>query len=384
MSTARELHTRAMDLAEAAHAAFREGLGSKAEQLFEEAFEKEQEAALRLADRLDAEPTRSVLYRSAATLALRCNRLRDAERLIASALTGEPPPAIAEELRDLLEQVYFKRHLDVRGVVMAPGEFQMSIAGKAVGAEWALSDAFVERVKTTEKLIYRTAERILGIAFRDRGSADKAIRENFTLFLSPLRPGSLSVTFKLGHQKQPLLPGLENLSDEDYATEVVDEVVECLQLVNDANESALRERIEDETYYRNFVALAKQIAPDGEDVRQVGFTVIRGNTEKRVALRRVQEEITPLGIGPSRPAPVVKRSELVTVKGRLLFADHRKTEKGRIELVSTEDPPKTYKVIVPEGMMSDIVRPLWEDTVAVTGRRTRRGIVLDDIRAANE
>jgi len=33
--------------------------------------------------------------------------LRDAERLIAVALSGDPPAEIAEELRDLLEQVYF-------------------------------------------------------------------------------------------------------------------------------------------------------------------------------------------------------------------------------------------------------------------------------------
>ena len=31
----------------------------------------------------------------------------EAERLIAAALSGDPPDEIAEELRDLLEQVYF-------------------------------------------------------------------------------------------------------------------------------------------------------------------------------------------------------------------------------------------------------------------------------------
>ena len=385
MSSTRDLHNQAMDLAETANAACREGHLQQAERLFEQAFVFEQEAALRLASNTNAEPTRSVLHRSAATLALNCNRLRDAERLIAVALAGDPPEEIAEELRDLLEQVYFKRHLDVRGVTMAPGEFQMSLTGKAIGTAWALSDAFVERVKTTEKLIYRTAERMLNIKFRERGSADKSIRENFTLFLSPLRVGSLSVTFKLGHQKEPVLPGFEDLVPDDYATDVVDEVVDCLQLVNEANEEELRKKIDDEAYYRNFVGLAKQIAPDGEDVRQVGFTIVRGNAEKRVALRRIQEEIKPFGLGLAQPtAPSArKRNEIVTVKGQLLFADHRKTEKGRIELLDYQDPTKSYKVIVPEGMMSDIVRPLWEDTVIVTGRHTRRGILLADIQPAD-
>jgi len=53
------------------------------------------------------EPTRSVLHRSAATLALECGALCDPERLIAVALSGDPPAEIAEELRDLLEPVYF-------------------------------------------------------------------------------------------------------------------------------------------------------------------------------------------------------------------------------------------------------------------------------------
>jgi hypothetical protein len=43
----------------------------------------------------------------AASLALECGALREAERLIAVALSGNPPEEIAEELRDLLEQVYF-------------------------------------------------------------------------------------------------------------------------------------------------------------------------------------------------------------------------------------------------------------------------------------
>jgi hypothetical protein len=62
------------------------------------------------ADQLDLEPTRSVLHHSAATLALECNELREAERLISRALSGFPPIDIAEELRNLLiEEIYSHR-----------------------------------------------------------------------------------------------------------------------------------------------------------------------------------------------------------------------------------------------------------------------------------
>jgi hypothetical protein len=74
------------------------------------AFEQERSAANLVADQLDFEPTRSVLHRSAASLAVECLQLREAERLIGRALAGNPPPDIADELRDLLlDAVYSQR-----------------------------------------------------------------------------------------------------------------------------------------------------------------------------------------------------------------------------------------------------------------------------------
>ena len=52
------------------------------------------------------EPSRSVLLRSAASLAFECHELREAERLASQALGGEPPSEIAQELRELLRRVY--------------------------------------------------------------------------------------------------------------------------------------------------------------------------------------------------------------------------------------------------------------------------------------
>ncbi len=46
---------------------------------------------------------------SAVTLACPCGEYREAERLITTALSGTPPETIAEELRDLLLQEYFKQ-----------------------------------------------------------------------------------------------------------------------------------------------------------------------------------------------------------------------------------------------------------------------------------
>lgn len=72
-----------------------------AHKLFEKAFELEKQAALMLINDFDNEPTRSVLFRSAACLAMDCKKYREAEKLAAQGLAGEPPQSIMNELREL-------------------------------------------------------------------------------------------------------------------------------------------------------------------------------------------------------------------------------------------------------------------------------------------
>jgi hypothetical protein len=78
-----------------------------ANKLFRSAFEHERKAAELLEDALDYEPTRSVLYRSAATLARDCQDYGEAKRLIQKGLMGRLPDDIAEELKELLDLVHF-------------------------------------------------------------------------------------------------------------------------------------------------------------------------------------------------------------------------------------------------------------------------------------
>ena len=68
---------------------------------------------------MEAEPTRSVLHRSAATLAVQCGELQQAEKLIAVALAGQPPLDVAEELKDSFIQIYLQRYLERKGVQLA-------------------------------------------------------------------------------------------------------------------------------------------------------------------------------------------------------------------------------------------------------------------------
>lgn len=104
MTDPTQLHRQAMELADEAADARRRGLDDNYLRLSLEALEKEAAAAMMLEHSYDLEPTRSVLFRSAASLALDIRDFRRAEQLIAAALRGSPPSEIAEELRDLFEK----------------------------------------------------------------------------------------------------------------------------------------------------------------------------------------------------------------------------------------------------------------------------------------
>jgi len=105
MSQIHELHQQAMDLAEMAQVAKFKGDLDLAAELSRQAFNTETAAAELIANNFAAEPTRSILYRSAVTLAIDCGEFYRAEHLIKAAQRGNPPTEIMEELEDLSTQI---------------------------------------------------------------------------------------------------------------------------------------------------------------------------------------------------------------------------------------------------------------------------------------
>ena len=110
-----ELHNCAMDRAEEA-ALFRMRHDTvNFERATKSTLEMEMKAAAIVVPYFDYEPTRSILHRSAAALALDLHDWKTAERLVCTALAGYPPNEIAEELRDILEVALLDRSTDERG-----------------------------------------------------------------------------------------------------------------------------------------------------------------------------------------------------------------------------------------------------------------------------
>lgn len=106
-----ELHNIAMELADKADLLKRQGKADEADAVFRQSLENERDAALAARQQHMGEPTESVLFRSAASLAYTIHDYREAERLVCMGLAGNPPAEITEELRSLYDAVSMERNM---------------------------------------------------------------------------------------------------------------------------------------------------------------------------------------------------------------------------------------------------------------------------------
>lgn len=82
------------------HLATKRGEGQNAQKALQQALSLESQAASKIP--LELEPTRSIIYRSAASIAMLAGRVGDMRKLVAEALRGNPSREIMSELCDLL------------------------------------------------------------------------------------------------------------------------------------------------------------------------------------------------------------------------------------------------------------------------------------------
>jgi len=346
------MHRQAMQHAQNAHLALDNGDEKSALHLFEQAYELEHDVAMSYLNS-DKEPTRSIVFRSAAVLANKCKKFREAEKMINLGLAGNPPEEIAEEMRIIYEDINFYRHLRLHNTELDSSEIQLSISGKGVGYGIVNSEEFLNRFQIIEQLTYRTAERILGKEYRIKGAVAKDIKEKFEPYLSTPMAASFAVKIRVG---KPTFTS--SLFPNEIYQEVIDELINDLEILNCANETLLNNKIADSSYYQNFVSLAKGLAPDGEIIGQVGLTVVRGNKEKFVAIKRTQKDILERLSNDF----VLKNKEekIFEVQGSILNTD------DYYKTLTIETQSNDHIVVtVPDGL-SDIVRIYWNDPVKAT------------------
>ena len=366
MNESRAAHDRAMDFAFLADRSKAAGDLDEAGRLYGQALESELVALAALDS--PTPKTFAVMHRSAAWLALECGEIRQAEQLASAGLAADAPPAIADELREVWQQANFHRHLHAQGIVLAGHEIQMTLTGPGVGlgiTEWT---GYRARVDDTLKMITRITERRADRPFRHRGPPEAGIRKYLRPHVSLARAASYAVSIRLG-RGQLHLPGLLDLPE---MPDVIHDFLTIVEEVNRAGEEQLEELIPDDSYRRNALALAKQIAPDGAKIKQVGFTAAGADGPRMIGFTRTKKDVLQSGTDRS-PA-----EEAIVIHGILLFADARGTS-NEIRIVADD---RDHKVKVAPEMMDDIVRPLWNSEVSVHAVRLGRSVTLTEIESA--
>ena len=370
MTSASDYHNIAMEFADLGLRNRARGNGKRALAYFEQALDFELAAIAEL-DRADG-LAGAVLHRSAGTLALDCRQFRLAEQLACKALAGEPPADIAAELRDLLEQSNFHRHLAQEEMDISQGEIKMNLVGRSVANGVVPLVDLLPRVASIQKLIYRIAQRMLNHPYQARVS--RGIRNRYLAFAAAPRSGSFAISLRLGHSApQSQLTGFIGPSD------VIDEFIDLMAIVDSGNSEAVEERIPDRSYQQNFLGLSQSIAPDGNKIRQVGFATNYNGGIRSVAVTRPASLIRPAG------AETLHRgAEMIEVRGTLRYADASASNRNRIKLI--DDNGQSHDILVPAGLMDDIVRPMWNLPVTVSGTRrpNQKVIRLNFIRPSDQ
>jgi hypothetical protein len=361
------LHNQAMDLAEKAIILRIRKRIDESIDVFNEAFLLEKEAAMLLKDLYEFEPSRSIMFRSAASLALNARLFRDAEKMIAIGLSGNPSESIADELRNLYENINFEKHLQLRGVTLTDSDVQLSLAGSAVSYGMIKADEFIRRAEIINNMTIRTAERLLNRPFREKRQVPKEIKENFETYYSIPRAASFALTLRIGYR-----PKIYDLfEDNDIQTVVIDEIIENIKMVNNRDEKKLKEKIADENYFSNSLALIKKLSPDNKAVSLVGLTAIRNGNDNKVAFTRTTEEIK---LAPIVHNLDVSSMEEIIICGKLDYADANKSD---IKLKAEDG--ESYTIYVPKGLLADIVKPYWEQYVTIKGKRQEKKIFFEDL-----
>lgn len=353
MNTVTSLHLRSMELFEEALTLSREQ-STERMSLLKKAFELECAAAAALRDQHSLEPSRSIIHRSAATLAMHARDYRAAERLAAEGIAGNDcPDEIAAELVEVIKQARYEKRLANEGVVLAEESLRVALDGNAVGYGVIRTDVFQQKLSSLSRLVRRTVDRVLHIPFQE-GVGRPLKTPPVTQYLSAPIPGSFAVDVRLGFSETPEFPQVS------ISEQALGDLLTCFQLVQDGNIEELKDHIADEHYYANFMALARELLPDGDKITTLRLDAKLFAGDRSVTVTRSRKTMPAVLIADSTNTAEIE------VTGVLKYADDIG---GRHEVALEGDNGKRLATVtVPSEMMDDIVRPRWGQQVTVLGR----------------
>lgn len=358
------LHNEAMSFADDADLMKQRGDLEQAKELFKIAFMRERDAAMSAIESGVDNLSANVLIKSAAFLAFDAGLIRESEQMVGLSLSRDLQEDIAEEMRDLLENIHFSRHLRLNGVTLSDNEVQIVVAGNGVANGMAREDDVNERLNTFKQLAVRTAERHKRRSFRTNGQPAKDIKDLCTSYLTVARAASFAVTMRIG---QTTSGTLDSFQGETNA--LIEDIATNLSLVNNGDISTLKNRITDPAYLENFINLAKEFAPDGERINLVGLTFKKGNQEIPMELKTPKKQyrriVSAIDIESEGGETAMRQTEMRTLFGTLYAANSTLNE------VKLQVNGRKISISVPDGL-TEIVRKYFDTEVSALVSHDKR------------
>lgn len=223
-----------------------------------------EEASSLILPHTEAEPTRSIICKSTAEIALQLGFASKAIKYSAMGISGNPDEDILEQLHGIMQDASHHMHYQVKGMILSEEEIQISFTGKSVGYGYIPYKVLLNKMIALESILIRTAERYFKLPFRSHGKTKNVIMERVSMYAGVPRAASYAFTIRLGETADDDLFGSKS--------EILSEFLKCAQLLSDGKEEALKEAIPDKKYYNNFISLTAELAPDGEDITNIYFT----------------------------------------------------------------------------------------------------------------
>ena len=251
--------------------------------LFQLAKQQEAEAIRHLEPSKDAEPTRSLLCRSAAAIAYEAEDYKGAIQFAAMGLSGFPPKAIESELFRILDDSSFSRHMGRSEGELKANQFELTLAGPMVGHGSIPITEFNSRVQVLQQLLIRTAERQIEKEYRQIGPPmRKLFKENQLVMRVPHAASFGTVLTLRGPREDRQLPLT--------ASAPLAEMKECLKLFEDELHEDLRARMKDNEYFLDFVMRARELSPDGKRITGVGLQFSAQLNNDTLVLKKTKSE----------------------------------------------------------------------------------------------
>ncbi len=340
------LHREAMELSDRSFVARRYGDRENYLRYTRLALEKEAAAADLMADE-HIEPTRSVLHRSAATLAWRCEEYGRAKRLIYRALGGNPPTDIEFELNDLLGDI----KLAMSNIHLSEKHLRLTLDGKDIAFGRAPAKLLATRILSVEDMLQATANAPIPLYYDSVGAA--------------------SFFVDLTVELQTTLPGFDNFD------EIVEPFMVGLDLLNRGRIGTLEEKMADPRQFSAFVKAARKLAPDGDSITSVNLQASISGIVQAITFERNQDELSEISL-PDTPADrkgIRPTEQSVRRAGILQRADG---SSGSICELHTESDG-TWLIEVSEEIIHEVLGSFWKKRVEVEGFRMRRARSLKRI-----